>query len=93
MAEAAGVRIRVVEYTGGPSPFDGEYVVDYDPHRPSEAPDGTKLPFHLVTTTDREKARVFPDAGAALDYYRQINGTRLDKKPNRPLTAWTVEIS
>lgn len=46
-------------------------------------------------TTDLHEALQFPDAGAALDFWKaqsQIRPLRDDGLPNRPLTAFTVEI-
>lgn len=40
-------------------------------------------------------ARPFDDAGQAFEYWRQQSKTvpmRPDNKPNRPITAYTVEI-
>ena len=86
--------IRIVEYLGGVSPFDGEYVVEYLGDQPSTAPDGTKLPFTLVTTPDPARAHQYRDKAEALEVWRKEYGVRLwDLKPNRPLTAFTVEIA
>lgn len=38
---------------GSPSPFDRQFLVEFDPDRPGVAPDGRPIIFHLVTTTDR----------------------------------------
>lgn len=73
------------------SPFDGQYLVEYDPARPSVAADGTQLPFTLVTTPDPQKATVF-EMEAAFETWRRSHGIRADGKPNRPLTAWTCEF-
>lgn len=46
-------------------------------------------------TTDRAKAMTFPDPGAAMSAWRTqstVTPLRPDGKPNRPLTAYTVEI-
>ena len=87
-------RMRILSYAGdGPTPFDDQYLVEYDPARPSTAPDGTRLPFHLVTTPDPEHAHHFATTGDALECWRKEHGVRSgDGRPNSPLTAWTVEI-
>lgn len=80
---------------GSPSPFDGEFLVEFDPDRPGVAPDGRQIIFHLVTTTDRTKAQVFADANEALEFWRQVSQKepiRPDGEPNRPLTVFTVAI-
>ena len=83
--------IKIVNYSSGDdTPFDGQFLVDYDPARPSVASDGTRLPFTLLTTSEREKAKEFESGAAAFDCYLAANGVRRDGKPNRPLTAWTV---
>jgi hypothetical protein len=49
----------------------------------------------LETTDDLDKAIHFADAHAALECWRAISTThpkRPDGKPNRPLTAFSVEL-
>jgi hypothetical protein len=80
---------------GSPSPFDGQFLVEFDPDRPGAAPDGRPIIFHLVTTTDRQEARVFADANEALEFWRQVSEKdpiQSDGEPNRPLTIFTVSI-
>ena len=78
--------IKLIELaTGVPDPDEGMYVVEYDPA--AFAGRG-----HVHTTPDKDRARWFPDKVAAAEYWRQSAGMRPDGKPNRPLTAWTVEI-
>lgn len=80
---------------GSESPFDGQFLVDFDPDRPGVTPDGRSFIFHLLTTTDRAEARVFADAGEAHEFWRQVsraNPVRPDGEPNRPLTIFTVTI-
>lgn len=70
---------------GDPS---GLYVRGFDP----EAHSGRGEPD---LTSDPAEALGFPDAGAAAEFWRQPSRTRPfrpDGKPNRPLTAYTVEI-
>jgi len=82
--------IRLLETAAGvKTEFDGEYVREYDPgYVHSDGYDGGLL----ETTADRALARRFATPYAALEYWRQSFGTRADGKPNRPLTAWTVEV-
>jgi hypothetical protein len=50
---------------------------------------------HVVFTPHVEKALRFESAGAAMEFWRTRSKTvptRPDGKPNRPLTAFTVEI-
>jgi hypothetical protein len=87
------IALRIVGvWHGEPTEWDGKYIVDYDP-TPFMTPDG---PFvHLVVTDRRDEAREFPTLEAAVTFYRResTHGPRPDGKPDRPLTAYTVEFS
>ncbi len=51
---------------------------------------------HAHWTNNPANAKKFANSGDAFDYWRtrsKTNPTRPDGKPNRPLTAFTVEIS
>jgi hypothetical protein len=64
---------------------EGSYVRKYDP----AAHDGmgdVDLTLHM------SEAKRFDSMQDALDYWRQQHGLRLDGKPNRPLTAFTVNV-
>jgi len=85
--------IRLLRYaTGESSRVDGEYVLDYEPASMDESGiyrnDGT-----LITTPDVLRAKQFETTAEAFLYYAKSNGVRPDGKPNRPLTAWHVEIA
>lgn len=74
---------------GVPTPADGSYLVDYDPTRPGTG----GWACHLEYTHDPAKAKVFAHQGEALELWKKVSGkTRPDGKPDRPLTAYTVEI-
>lgn len=83
--------IRIIGLASGTaSKFDGSYVVAYNP---ACWPDGEEYDGGLlVTTEDLNAAKKYETAQAAMDCYRQSYGLRRDGEPNRPLTAWTVEI-
>lgn len=85
--------IRLVGTVNGErTPHDGRYLVDYVPARMGA--DGNYFPEGaLVTTVDIAEARRFVDQCAAFECWRQSAGLRPDGRPNRPLTAWTVDIS
>ena len=71
--------------TGSPV---GHFVKSYDP----EAHDGRG---DTVGTLDLTEAQTFDSPDEAIVYYRQISKTRPlrpDGRPNRPLTAFTVEV-
>ena len=63
----------------------GSYLQDYEPVR-------SNLPYGLISTENKELAKKFANAGAALSYWRSIYGYRTDNRPNRPLTIYSVEI-
>lgn len=80
---------------GQPTPFDGEYLVEYDPERDGTAPDGSPMLAHIVTTPDLAEAKKFPDFIEAAECWKRVckrTPRRPDGKPNRPLTAFTVAI-
>lgn len=80
---------------GQPTPADGEYVVEYDPSRPGRDANGEELLCHLVTTPDPNEALELPTKMEAFELWRSVDQRqplRPDGRPNRPLTAYTVDI-
>lgn len=81
--------IRIVAAADGtPCPEAGCYVRQY-------TPDGYDGRGRMIATARRELARLYPDAVAAWADWRRVSAThprRPDGKPNRPLTAYTVEL-
>ena len=78
------VRVAGLDITTG---HEGEYLVNF-----TDTPDGNGI---IKTTPQIESAKVFGDAVQALAYWKQQSKhvpLRPDGKPNRPLTAFTVEI-
>lgn len=66
----------------------GRYLASYDP-------DGNSGFGDLALTTDPARAKRYPSTTAAAEDYRRrstVLPTRPDGEPNRPLTAYTVEI-
>ena len=79
---------------GNPTEFDDQYVVEYDPTREGVSPSGVPMNAHLITTPDPAQAKVYATAAEAFEEWRRAHGVRpWDGKPNRPLTAFNVEIS
>lgn len=77
--------IRIWGYaTGDASEFDGTFVKFYDPFWGTQG--------RLITTPDPAQAKVYPDGKAAFEEWRRSRGVRPDGKPDRPLTAFNVEI-
>lgn len=73
----------------GRSALDGMYLRAYD----AEAHNGRG---HIITTPDRANAMRFDDAGHVMRVYRAVPKCHprreTDGRPNRPLTAYTVEV-
>jgi len=88
--------IKVVGLVDGtPTAFDGQYLVEYDLTRDGVEPrTGASMMVHLVTTPDITKAARY-ETGAALELWRSVDPrcpVRPDGEPNRPLTAFSIEI-
>lgn len=86
--------IRVIGLVvGHPTAFDGQWLVEYDPTRTGVSPDGIPMTARIVTTADRSAARRFVDAADAFAEWTRTSGhIRPDGQPDRPLTAFTVEM-
>lgn len=69
----------------GPGEHTGRWLVDYDPHHN----DGEG---RIVTTPHRSQARVFDSLLDVMELVREPHGLRTDGKPNRPITAYTLNI-
>jgi hypothetical protein len=87
--------IRFAGYAqGGRSEYDGKYLVSYDPTYldPIYGFDGGSLD----TTWNLELAKKFASPTEAMEMWKTIPlapyHIRLDGKPNRPLTAFNIEI-
>lgn len=80
---------------GGTTPFDGQYLREYDPGRDGVGPNGEALLAHIVTTSDPAKGMAFADAAHVHEVYTLVDErrpVRPDGKPNRPLTAFTIDV-
>jgi hypothetical protein len=78
---------------GQPTPFDGQYLVEYDPERDGVAPDGRPMQAHIVCTADPARAKRFAGLAELHKTWSQVSKRvprRQDGKPNRPLTAFSV---
>lgn len=79
--------------TGQRTPFDGQYLKEYDPDRGGTDTQGQAVIAHVVTTPNRDEAMRFTDAAHLHRVWTQVpaaDPVRPDGKPNRPLTAFTV---
>lgn len=75
--------------------LEGRYVVSYDPEY--HLPDGTYDGGKLETSHDVKDAMVFASIGDAFGFWKsgpscRCHMVRMDGKPNRPLTAFNMEI-
>lgn len=78
---------------GTQTPFDGQYLVEYDPERDGVDDHGEPMDAHLVTTADPAKAKRFEDLIEFQHTWAlvcQRRPVRYDGKPNRPLTSFMV---
>ena len=80
--------------SGKETPFDRQWVTRYDPqyvHDPGRYDGGV-----LETSPFVEEALRFDGAAAALEKWREVApepfSVRPDGRPNRPLSAFTVEV-
>lgn len=80
--------IKVVGFANGDaSAYDGQYIQNYDPEWGAIG--------RVWTTPDPAKAMHFEDLAAALEFWKTESKTkplRPDGKPNRPMTALTIEV-
>jgi hypothetical protein len=85
--------IRIIGLPDGfPTPFDGEYLAEYDPSRTGVDPVGVPMVAHIVTTPDISKAMRFEDEEQATNVWRRSYGCREDGSPRMPLSSFEVEI-
>lgn len=81
--------IRAIVWAdGGACAFSGQYLQAFDPQ------DSGGLDT-VIFTPEHTKAKTFQTSTAALEFWRTQSHSvpvRPDGKPNRPLTAITVEI-
>jgi hypothetical protein len=80
--------IRILGYGSDIASRAGRYVSSFDP----DFADGRG---HVGVSSDPADALRFPDAAAAWECWRTqstVQPLRMDGKPNRPMTAYTVTI-
>lgn len=74
--------------SGPPGPEAGQFVQDFDP----DAHDGLGM---ATLTPDRHEAKTFASKMDAFRFWMTqstLRPTRDDGKPNRPLTAYSIEV-
>ncbi len=83
------IRIKLVSLAlGDPTLHDGRWLRQYDA-------DGESGRGSITTTDDPERAMTFDGLKSALELLRRqttLHPLRDDGRPNRPLTAYTVEM-
>jgi len=92
-----GVVIQILGLAEGapPTGFDGQFLQEYDPDLEGLDDEGRPTLALLRTTHDIDQARVFSSAREAMALWKQPSKRvplRPDGKPNRPLSAFSVEI-
>lgn len=78
---------------GGPTPIDGMYLMEYDPGRDGTL-GGQPITAHILCTQDKRKAMKFESLVELTETWKMTdprNPVRYDGRPNRPLTAFTIE--
>lgn len=76
-----------------PTPFDGMYLMEYDPDQSGVDPNGNPMLAHIACTSDPLQAKRYVDLMALRDDWARVSKTqpiRPDGGPNRPLTAFTI---
>lgn len=78
------------------TPFDGLYVVEYDPSRDGIDPKGRSMNCHLIASPVKRFAKRYASTLALLQDYKRVDARRpvrkYDGQPNRPITVFTVLI-
>ena len=62
-----------------------QYLLSFSVHDPMRR-------GYITTTKNATQAKRFESQRAAFEFWQQQHGLRDDGKPNRPLTAFTVEV-
>lgn len=92
MARPGETVLKIVGRVDGvPTEHDDRYVVEYDPTL-SWSEVVADRTCKLVTTADIREALGFKDAGVAFECWRKVCPNfpvRSDRRPNRPLTAYS----
>ena len=85
-----GIRIFGL-VNGGRTPFDGQWLAEYDPTREGVDPAGDPMTAHIVCTADPGRALRFADVRVARACWMRVSGrVRPDGMADRPLTAFNV---
>jgi hypothetical protein len=83
------ILIRILaKASGGYDLACGQYLSKYDPN-------GYEGRGKFQTTPWPNEAMAFPDQEAAMRFWKQqskVKPLRADGQPNRPLTAYTIEV-
>lgn len=90
------MRLRVLHLAYGmvDTPFDGQWLKEYDPGRDGADANGEEMAAHLVTTPIYDDALVLPTV-EMFHLYTKVDPRApvlRNGRPNAPLTAFTVEF-
>lgn len=101
VARKHGVKLKPVVMrltglvTGGPCPLDGTYLAHFDPDKPGVDASGEPMLCTIETTNDPRRAKRFADLVELRNEWARVSTVepvRPDGKPNRYLTAFTIEV-
>lgn len=85
------VSIKLLRLASGDcSPFDGQWLVEYDPRRRGATPEGQPLTAHIACSANPAEARRFADVAEAHAYWMAESGRPYPG--DRPLTAFNISI-
>ena len=73
---------------GGRTPFDGQYLKDYDPDQPGYAPDGEPMLVHLATTPNITEAKRFETLLDVRDERGRVPKNEPVRPDGLPGTGW-----
>ena len=80
---------------GRNTPFDGQYLVEYDPEQDGVDPNGDPMHAHVVCSPNIAEAKRYLGVRAVHAEWSRVSQRapfRADGRPNRPLTAFTCEV-
>lgn len=86
------ILLHAIESTGEVF-YPPQYLAEYDPD--INDPDDSDISGWVKGTFNPSRAKHYPDAAAAMAEWKRVSKTRPvrpDGQPNRPLSAFTIEI-
>jgi len=85
--------IRILGIGNQKTPFDGQWLTEYDPSREGVDPDGNPMVAHVRTSADKSQALRFNGwVEAHALWCKETGHVRPDGQKDRPLTAFAISI-